>query len=275
MAVPGVSSPRTRLQPPQVRSWPGGHSGSTRSSRTKPALASARTQSPRVRWCSTYPASPVSSTTSTYGVRSQYDESATRPPSVGSSGNIHRVGCVIENAKRPPGRSTRAASPTTACSSATNCSAPKAENTTSKMRVRERQRGAGRPRPPGPRCRARRRSGGCAGAGGGTGRARPGGHPARAPSGSTGRRRSRSRARPGPPRHRAGAGRPRRCPPATTRTRRRRGSARASPGTRRRSGPTRRGSRARSRSRRTRLPLRPHRVPHGGQPSATSGRVGV
>ena len=35
------------------------------------ARASAPTQSPRVRWCSTYLVSPVTSSTSTYGVRSQ------------------------------------------------------------------------------------------------------------------------------------------------------------------------------------------------------------
>ena len=52
-AVPGVSTPRTRLQPPQVRSWSLGHSGSCRSVSTKPLRASAPTQSPSVRWCST------------------------------------------------------------------------------------------------------------------------------------------------------------------------------------------------------------------------------
>ena len=57
---------------------------------------------------------------------------ASRPASPGSSGNIHRVGWVIENANRPPGRSTRAASATASAMSATNCSAPKEQKTTSK-----------------------------------------------------------------------------------------------------------------------------------------------
>ena len=53
IAVPGVSSPRARDQPPHTRSWDSGHSGSTRSCRLKPRRASSRTQSPSVRWCST------------------------------------------------------------------------------------------------------------------------------------------------------------------------------------------------------------------------------
>ena len=51
---------------------------------------------------------------------------------MGSSGNIHRVGWVIENANRPPCRSTRADSATAMSSSLTNCRAPNDENTTSK-----------------------------------------------------------------------------------------------------------------------------------------------
>ena len=54
-----------------------------------------------------------------------------RPSSPGSSGNIHRVGWVIENANLPPGRSTRAVSPTARSRSLMNCSAPNDENTTS------------------------------------------------------------------------------------------------------------------------------------------------
>ena len=42
------------------------------------------------------------------------------------------MGWVIENANRPPCRSTRAASATAMSSSLTNCSAPNDENTTSK-----------------------------------------------------------------------------------------------------------------------------------------------
>ena len=38
---------------PHSRSWPAGHSGSTRSSSTRPAATRSRTRSPRVRWCST------------------------------------------------------------------------------------------------------------------------------------------------------------------------------------------------------------------------------
>ncbi len=53
MAVPGTSAPRIGPQPPQIRSCPSGHSGSTRSVRAKPCRASSRTQSPSVRWCST------------------------------------------------------------------------------------------------------------------------------------------------------------------------------------------------------------------------------
>ncbi len=53
IAVPGVSSPRTRDQPPQIRSCCSGHSGSSRSVMTNPFPASSATQSPRVRWCST------------------------------------------------------------------------------------------------------------------------------------------------------------------------------------------------------------------------------
>ena len=53
IAVPGVSRPRIPDQPPHTRSWPSGHSGSSRSVITKPCPASSPTQSPRVRWCST------------------------------------------------------------------------------------------------------------------------------------------------------------------------------------------------------------------------------
>ena len=52
-AVPGVSRPRVSDHPPQIRSWPSGHSGSIRSVIRKPCPASSATQSPRVRWCST------------------------------------------------------------------------------------------------------------------------------------------------------------------------------------------------------------------------------
>ncbi len=52
-AVPGVTRPRTADQPPQIRSCPSGHSGSSRVVSTNPALASRATQSPSVRWCST------------------------------------------------------------------------------------------------------------------------------------------------------------------------------------------------------------------------------
>ena len=53
IAVPGVSRPRVRDQPPQTRSWPSGHSGSSSADDPEPAPASSATQSPSVRWCST------------------------------------------------------------------------------------------------------------------------------------------------------------------------------------------------------------------------------
>ncbi len=43
MAVPGISRPRSGLHPPQVRSFPSGHSGSTRSSSSRPAATTWRT----------------------------------------------------------------------------------------------------------------------------------------------------------------------------------------------------------------------------------------
>ena len=61
---------------------------------------------------------------STYGVRSKYDVVAVSPCGPGSSGNAHRTGCDVENTNRPPGRSTRAASASTAPLSATNGTTP-------------------------------------------------------------------------------------------------------------------------------------------------------
>lgn len=49
MAVPGMSRPRSGLQPPQIRSCSSGHSGSTRSRSSKPAATTSRTRSPIVR----------------------------------------------------------------------------------------------------------------------------------------------------------------------------------------------------------------------------------
>ena len=63
IAVPGSRAPRTGPQPPQVRSCPAGHSGSTSRSSTNPAAASSPTWSPSVRWYSAYstpPDSPIS-----------------------------------------------------------------------------------------------------------------------------------------------------------------------------------------------------------------------
>ena len=69
---PGVSTPRMRLQPPQVRSWSAGHSGSCRSVSTKPLRGQRRR--PSHRGCGgarRTSSAPVTSSTSTYGVRSQ------------------------------------------------------------------------------------------------------------------------------------------------------------------------------------------------------------
>ena len=46
IAVPGVKRPRTPDHPPQTRSWPSGHSGSSRSVSRNPLPASSETQSP-------------------------------------------------------------------------------------------------------------------------------------------------------------------------------------------------------------------------------------
>ena len=61
-----------------------------------------------------------SAANSTYGVRSQYGIVARSPSGPGSSGNDQRVGWVVANTQRPPGRSTRATSFITAAESATN-----------------------------------------------------------------------------------------------------------------------------------------------------------
>lgn len=53
IAVPGMTRPRCGDQPPHSAVFQAGHSGSTRSTRRKPAALSSRTRSPRVRWCST------------------------------------------------------------------------------------------------------------------------------------------------------------------------------------------------------------------------------
>ena len=54
IAVPGRTAPRSGDQPPQACSLRAGHSGSTRSTSTRPAATTWRTRSPSVRWCSTY-----------------------------------------------------------------------------------------------------------------------------------------------------------------------------------------------------------------------------
>ena len=53
IAVPGITAPRSGDHWPHVTSRSSGHSGSMRSSRTKPAPTRSRTRSPMVRWCST------------------------------------------------------------------------------------------------------------------------------------------------------------------------------------------------------------------------------
>ena len=52
IAVPGTRAPRSGPQPPQTRSWPAGHSGSSSPVIRNPARARCPTQSPSVRWCS-------------------------------------------------------------------------------------------------------------------------------------------------------------------------------------------------------------------------------
>ena len=71
--------------------------------------------------------------TSTYGVRSKYDWVIRRPAGVGSSGMVQRIGWVTEKTSRPPGLSVRAISRSAASASATNGSAPKAEQAMSKV----------------------------------------------------------------------------------------------------------------------------------------------
>src|SRR5699024_8032185 len=53
IAVPGIIRPRTGPQPPHTWLLPSSHSGSTRSTKDRPAPLMSRTQSPIVRWCST------------------------------------------------------------------------------------------------------------------------------------------------------------------------------------------------------------------------------
>jgi Porin PorA len=53
IAVPGMRAPRSGLHPPQTCWFSCCHSGSTRSTRPRPAAVSSRTRSPSVRWCST------------------------------------------------------------------------------------------------------------------------------------------------------------------------------------------------------------------------------
>ena len=65
--------------------------------------------------------------------------STVSPPWPGSSGNIHRIGWFTANTHRPPGRSTRATSRITRSGSATNGTAPNAEQARSKRAVGERQ----------------------------------------------------------------------------------------------------------------------------------------
>ncbi len=61
------------------------------------------------------------------------------PSGPGSSGKAQRTGWVVEKTKRPPGRSTRAASRSTASESATKGMTPYAVKTTSKTGVGEGQ----------------------------------------------------------------------------------------------------------------------------------------
>jgi hypothetical protein len=56
-----------------------------------------------------------------------------RPAGVGSSGIVQRYGCVTENTSSPPGLSVRAISRSAVSASATNGSAPKAEQTMSNV----------------------------------------------------------------------------------------------------------------------------------------------
>ena len=124
IAVPGNEPPAQWGPPPHGSSCPSGHSGSTRSTRPQAGggdLAHPVTEGavvldvggePRPR-----PARHRASGRSTSAGRS------TRP-GPGSSGKAHRNGWVVEKTKRPPGRSTRAASAMTTSESATNGTTP-------------------------------------------------------------------------------------------------------------------------------------------------------
>ena len=181
------------------------------------------------------------SSTSTYGVRSKYG-TVTRQarPGPGRRESAQRIGCVTENTQRPPGRSTRATSRITAAESATNGTAPYAEKARSKLASANgsrlasawTQRHAGTRRP----ASIRRASAQLAGREVESRRPERPGRPA---SARTGPRRSRPRAPGGRPTgaEQVGVGLAQRLRD-TRRSRRRRGSRRARPGSRRLRRPT-------------------------------------
>ena len=149
IAVPGVSRPRVRDQPPQTRSWPLGplrleqvdeHEAVRRpaGAPSRRACGGARRRRPRR---SRRPPRRTACGPSRTGV-------AVRPASPGSSGNIQRVGWVIENAKRPPGRSTRAASATASSMSADELQRAEGREDDVEAVVGERQRGGRAAAPP-------------------------------------------------------------------------------------------------------------------------------
>ena len=165
--------------------------------------------------------------------------STSDPPRPGSSGNVHRIGWVIENANRPPGRSTRATSATASPIVGDELQRAERREHDVEGRVGEGELGRGARRPTGRRRRCassmrrecwswrwdRSRP---------EGPAAPAAQPARALAGAAA---DLEHARPASVAEDAGS-----CasvsPRAPTRSRRRRGSRRGWPGTRRRSRPS-------------------------------------
>ena len=73
IAVPGISRPRSGLQPPHSWSFPSGHSGSTRSTSTQPGGDRARGPGRRACGGARRRCTCPAASSSTYGVRSKYE----------------------------------------------------------------------------------------------------------------------------------------------------------------------------------------------------------
>ena len=128
----GCSRPRSGLHAPHVRVWPAGHSGSTRS--TSREAGGRRARGPGRRPCGgarRRSRRPVV----LLDVRRAVEVGVARHQPAGPRvvREAQRTGWVTENTHRPPGRSTRATSRITAAESATNGSAPYAEQARSKL----------------------------------------------------------------------------------------------------------------------------------------------